>query len=446
MSQSTIFICSKCDAQSPKWSGRCLECGSWGTVQEVAGINKGAKSGPAPKPATLVKLSEITNQGSLTKLLTGINEIDRVFGSGITPGSLTLISGEPGIGKSTLVAQIANAIAQDHLVIYASGEESQSQVGARFKRLNCRLDNIRFTAVSDTDQILQASLEAKPGLLIIDSIQTVSTSDAPGEAGSLTQIRASASKCLSLAKEHNIAIILIGHITKDGQIAGPKSLEHIVDTVIYLETDSSQNYRLLRTTKNRFGSTNEVGIFEMTGSGFTPVSDPSGIFLESGHANMSGSAISAIMEGTRPFLIEIQALVTKTIFGYPQRKASGFDLNRLQILTAVLSKRAKLNLATQDIILNIIGGLKIADPGLDLAVALAISSALNNKIIPRETIILGEIGLSGEIRPVARLEDKLSSAQKLGFTKAIIPVQKYPAHSELEIISYRKLDEAINSL
>ena len=271
------------------------------------------------------------------------------------------------------------------------------------------------------EKILASIEQVKPCLVIIDSIQAVYTSALPSESGSINQIRASAVKFLEIAKKNNIAIILIGHITKDGLIAGPKSLEHIVDTVIYLETETTHNYYILRTTKNRFGSTNEIGVFTMTGSGFKEITNPSAVFIDASKEKISGSIISCIIEGTRPFLIEIQALVTKTVFGYPQRKASGFDLNRLQILTAVLTKRTKINLTNQDVILNIVGGLKINDPALDLAICLSIASSLLNQIINRQTIVLGEVGLGGEIRNITKLEQRLAEAEKLGFTKAVLP-------------------------
>lgn len=452
MAQVNLYHCSHCDAQFPKWSGRCLECGTWGSVIQstpvdfpMMGANKKAGT-EIIKPATLIDLNKLETSKKEQRLQTGVEEIDRVFGGGLVDGSFVLIGGEPGIGKSTIVAQIANAIGKQHLVVYASGEESTAQVSARFNRLACKLDNIKFTSETNADKIIAAAVEARPRLLIVDSIQTIYTNEAAGEAGSLTQIRASAAKFLGLAKQHNITIILIGHITKDGQLAGPKSLEHIVDTVIYLETDSSQNYRLLRATKNRFGSINEIGIFAMTGAGFEAVSNSSAIFLEQSETELPGSVISAVTEGTRPFLVEIQALVTKTIFGYPQRKSSGFDANRLQVLSAVMAKRSKINLMTQDIILNMVGGLKINDPGLDLAVCLAISSSMLNKAIKRDWLILGEVGLGGEIRPVPRLDDKLREAEKLGFTTAIIPDQKLAGKISLKTIRAKDINEALSKM
>jgi len=451
MSQANLYYCTNCDAQSPKWSGRCSECGAWGTVTQapnskIQGPN-GSQKQTLASPASLVELDKLELNKHENRLMTGVEEIDRVFGGGLVDGSLILIGGEPGIGKSTIVAQIADAIGQKNQVIYASGEESTTQVASRLNRLKCKLENIKFTSETNADKIIVAAMEAKPRLLIVDSIQTIYTAEAPSEAGSLTQIRACAAKFLALAKQHNVTVILIGHITKDGQLAGPKSLEHIVDTVIYLETDSSQNYRLLRATKNRFGSTNEIGIFAMTGTGFEAVTNSSAIFLEHSDTDLPGSIISAVTEGTRPFLVEIQALVSKTIFGYPQRKTSGFDTNRLGVLSAVMAKRTKVNLMTQDIILNLVGGLKINDPGLDLAVCLAITSSMLNKPINRQTLALGEVGLGGEIRPVSRLEDKLKEASKLGFTTAIIPDQKNPTRQAgLNIITVKNLAEAIEKI
>ena len=418
----TIYTCSNCGAQFPKWSGRCLECGGWGTLTEET-VDAKAKERQELKvgAARIIDLKEIKDEGG-EKIKTGVSEIDRVFGGGIVAGSLILLTGEPGIGKSTIVAQIADAVGStDNPVAYASGEESAGQIKDRLTRLNCDLGKIKFLSETNAEKIIAALSELKPRLAIIDSIQTIYSSLVESEAGNIAQIRAGAVKFLEIAKQKNIAVILIGHITKDGQIAGPKALEHIVDAVIYLEAENLHNYRILRATKNRFGSVNEIGIFEMTGAGFKEIKNPSSVFLDQGHENLSGSVVSAVLEGSRPFLVEIQALITKTVFGYPVRKASGFDLNRLQVLTAVLTKRAKINLTNQDVILNVVGGLKINDPALDLAVSAAIISSLLNQTIDRKTIILGEVGLGGEVRSASRLEDRLREAEKLGFTRAIIP-------------------------
>jgi len=363
-----------------------------------------------------------------------------VLGGGFVPGSLILLSGEPGIGKSTLVAQIADALSKDRLVIYVSGEESAAQVKGRLERLNCSLDNLRFIGETNIEKIISSVLKAKPDLIIIDSIQTVYSSLIPSEAGSLNQIRAGAVKFLEVAKEHDITVILIGHITKDGQVAGPKSLEHIVDTVLYLEAETNNNYCLLRASKNRFGSINELGILEMTGLGFKEVLNPSLVFIDAAHVELAGSVIGCVVEGTRPFLVDIQSLVSKTVFGYPQRKTSGFDLNRLQVLSAVLSKRTKINLTSQDIILNVVGGLRLNDPALDLAVCAAIISSGLNKNFDRHTIVLGEVGLGGEIRAVSKIEQRLAEAEKLGFTQAIIPNVDVKA-KKIKIIKLKNLAE-----
>ena len=445
MKDNNLFICSKCDAQYPKWSGRCSECGAWGSLSQLI-INNEELKIKNTKQATVIDLATIDSQVNQPRLTTGVEEIDRVFGGGLVVGSLALLGGEPGIGKSTLVAQIANALGQNSPVLYASGEESASQVKLRLERLNCRLDNLKFVSETKAEAIIAAARALQPALVIIDSIQTVYLEELPAEAGSVTQIRGTAVRFLELAKNDNITVILIGHITKDGAIAGPKTLEHIVDTVLYLETDASQNYRFLRATKNRFGSTNELGIFEMISQGLTPITDSASIFLEATASLTPGAAISAVTEGTRTFLVEVQALVSKTVFGYPVRRASGFDLNRLQVLTAVLTKRGSINLSTADIILNIVGGLKINDPGLDLAIAAAIASSLNNRTISAGTLFLGEVGLGGEIRAVARLEDKLKAAAKLNFKRVIVPFNSKITNKDLEIIPVKNLTEALSRI
>jgi len=314
----TIYACSNCDAQFPKWSGRCLECGGWGTLQMQTVDQKTADKMIAVSPAEIIDLEKLGAQGEIQRLTTDIQELDRVLGGGIMCGSLILLGGEPGIGKSTLVAQIANAIGRNGQAIYASGEESASQIKVRFDRLGVKANNIKFLSETNVEKIVATIKELKPTLVIIDSIQTIYSSNIAGEAGNINQIRGSAVNFLEAAKTNDIAIILIGHITKDGSLAGPKSLEHIVDTVLYLETETNHGYHILRAAKNRFGSINEIGIFEMTSNGFKEITNPSSIFIEPSQ-NSTGSVISCIMEGTRPFLIEVQALVSKTVFGYPQR-------------------------------------------------------------------------------------------------------------------------------
>ena len=436
-----LYVCSKCDAQFSKWNGRCTVCESWGTVAEATNTTKGG----GVKPAFIVKGSQIKAAAEIKRLATGISELDRVFGGGLVPGSLILLGGEPGIGKSTIAAQIAQALPAGKTVVYASGEESIDQIALRLTRIGCDINRLDFIGETEVEAITAALMPAPPDLLIIDSIQTVRAASEAGEAGGLGQIRATTVKLLEFAKKRQTAVLIIGHITKDGQIAGPKTLEHLVDTVIYLESDASQTYRIMRTSKNRFGSTNEVGVFEMTGGGLKAVDNPASLFLEPGDSSVPGSALSAVMEGTRPFLAEVQALTGKTVFGYPQRRSSGFDSNRLQILAAVMMKRARLNLSAHDIILNVVGGLKVADPGLDLAVCMAIASSMTDRPLSRQTLVLGEVGLGGEIRPVPRLELKLKEAAKLGFTRAIVPKNEL-AIKGLEIKAVKTLSEALGLL
>lgn len=444
MSVKTIYTCTRCDAQSPKWQGRCLECGAWGTLSLGTKEEK-TNQKLSVAPAEIVRLADVSTDENFRRLETGTSEIDRVFGGGIVTGSLTLLSGEPGIGKSTLVAQIADPLAKKHTIIYSSGEESLGQVKLRLERLGCNLQNFNFINGTDIEKIIAAVETESPELVIIDSIQTVQTNLIPQEAGSLNQIRAVAVRCLETAKRRNIAFILIGHVTKDGNIAGPKSLEHLVDTVLYLEQETARGYQLLRASKNRFGSTNELGVFEMTHTGFKPITNPSAIFLDDTISTTGGSATSCIIEGTRPFLLEVQALVTKTVFGYPQRKTSGFDLNRLQVLAAVINKRTKFNLTNQDIILNMVGGLRITDPGLDLAVCAAIVSSFLDKPLDRQILIIGEVGLGGEIRPVSHMNIRIKEAAKLGFKKIITPRFDQEVKG-LKSIIVKNLDEAISAL
>lgn len=444
----TIYECSKCGAQFPKWNGRCLECGAWSTLGERTTDTKEQEKKQLANVvgAEVIDLNSVGDIGTDSRIRTNISEVDRVLGGGFVPGSLTLLSGEPGIGKSTILAQIADAVAgtgEGEFVVYVSGEESAAQIKNRLVRLRCDVSRIKFISETNVEKIIAAVRGLRPRLLIIDSIQTVYSSLVGAEAGGVSQIRYSTVSFLELAKREDIATILIGHITKDGAVAGPKSLEHIVDTVIYLECEANSDYRILRSTKNRFGSVNELGIFEMTGAGFVEIKNPSSVFLEKNHQDMPGSVISCIMEGTRPFLIEIQALVSKTVFGYPQRKASGFDLNRLQVLTAVLTKRAGVNLSNQDVILNVVGGMKVNDPSIDLAVCSAIISSLLNKTQSRRTIILGEVGLGGEVRNVSRIKERLLEAANLGFNEAIIPVADVGKIKGMELLPVKNLGEII---
>jgi len=434
-----IYSCSKCGAQSSKWSGRCLECGTWGTmesdIKEEESSKKTARS--QAKPADIIDL-KLLKEEEFSKMRFAWIEAERVLGGGIVPGSLTLFSGEPGIGKSTMLAQIADKLAKNYKVLYISGEESAGQVKVRLERLNCSIENIKFVSETNLERIASLLNSYKPDLAIVDSIQAIYSGIIDSEPGNLSQIRGCASHFLEISKQENISVILIGHITKDGQVAGPKSLEHIVDTVLYLESDLSNNYTVLKSTKNRFGSTSEIGLFEMTGNGFKAVKESADIFISKEITEMSGSVISSVIEGTRPLLLDIQALVSKTIFGYPQRKSAGFDLNRLQVLTAVISKRTKLNLVSKDIVLNIVGGLKINDTALDLAVCLAIISSGLNLKVDRQTLVLGEVGLGGELRSISKIDTRVKSAIKLGFKQIIIP------QSQVKLFKDTKANKDIN--
>lgn len=438
-SPATIFVCSNCEAQFPKWQGRCTECGKWGTIAEHA-LKKDAKSvnsAPSAKTTPLTQFSVNT----VSRIKTGIEEFDRVLGGGIVPSSLVLVGGEPGIGKSTLILQIAAKIGKK--VLYVSGEESGSQIKMRFDRLNLNGDNISIVNETHLETVCSTIAEAMPELAIIDSIQTVYSDMVPSEPGSVSQVKAATVKLLETAKQSRTAIFIIGHITKEGVVAGPKTLEHLVDTVIYLEGDRYHMHRILRTIKNRFGSTNEVGIFEMASTGLMEVKNPSAMFLEEKTVPASGSVVAATVEGTRVFLAEVQALVSKTSFGYPQRKTQGFDLNRLNVLVAVLQRRAGIHLDGYDIYVNIAGGLKISEPACDLAVCLAIVSSKKNIVLDTRTAALGEVGLSGEVRMVNLLEKRVLEAEKLGFKKIIVPKNKVNVSTSCEIITIQTLSEAI---
>ena len=452
MSEKTIFTCSACDAQSPKWSGRCLNCGKWGTLAETSegqgAKGKGQKFSLDAKKFNqkkLVDFNTIAGQ-KFERVKTKMAEIDQIMGGGIVPGSLILLGGEPGIGKSTLVLQILKQLDNGTPLLYCSGEESAQQIKLRVDRLNYKPQNLRFFGETNIEEVCAAIHSFKPQLAVVDSIQTVYSNEVESEAGNVSQIRACTVKLLEAAKTTNTAVILVGHVTKDGTMAGPKTLEHLVDVVLYLEGDKYQGFRLLRSSKNRFGSTNEIGVLEMTEQGLEEVKNPAKSFLSATPQNLPGSVVSCFVEGNRAFLVEVQALVTPTIFGYPQRKTSGYDLNRLQMISAVLFKRASLNLNNQDIHLNIVGGFKVTEPAIDLAVALAITSALRNVPLPQNTLAIGELGLGGEIRPVQNLEKRIYEAQKLGFTNIIAPDTKLQKEYTVIIQRVKHISEAIKSL
>lgn len=440
----TIYECQKCGAQTTKWAGRCLDCGAWGTLVEVM-KSESQKVMAAEKIPTgkVVNFNEVTGK-DFARIKTGLGEFDQVLGGGIVPGSLVLLGGEPGIGKSTLVAQLAASISDESkTTLYVSGEESAEQVKMRLDRLGLNSKSLQFLGETNIDIICSTTTKLKPALAIVDSIQTMATPELPSEAGSVNQVRACTVKLLEVAKKNNIPIFIIGHVTKEGQVAGPKTLEHLVDTVLYLEGDRFHAYRLLRTVKNRFGSTDEIGIFEMQSGGLKEVKNPSAIFLEERDENIAGSAITCVVEGSRPLLVEIQSLVSRTYFGYPQRRSAGFDLNRLQLLIAVLGKRASMNLGTHDVHLNVAGGYKIQEPACDLAVLLAVASAFKNKTLPRDMIIFGEVGLGGEVRATGQAEKRINEAEKMGFKEVLTPNFKQPVKGKIKITKVKNILEAL---
>lgn len=420
MKIKTVYSCSACGYESGKWIGKCPDCNAWNSFSEsTAHISNTPRKMGKIEARTPLKLH--LQKSDNKRITTSIDEFNRVMGGGIVPGSLTLLSGEPGIGKSTLTLQIAKSIAEQNKVLIISGEESVEQIAERAHRLGISENNLSAINEFALEVILETIKAEKPVVAIVDSIQVVSSLDMPQAAGSITQIRYCTEKLMELAKTKNISLILIGHVTKEGNLAGPRVLEHLVDTVLHFEGDRFQNFRMLKCAKNRFGSCSEVGIFEMNELGLTEVKNPSEQFLEGRRNGAIGSVITVAIEGTRPFLVEVQALTCTTVFGYPKRTANGFDLNRLQILIAVLEKHAKLNLQNQDVFINVVGGIKLNEPAADLAVLTAIASSLLKKPLLEGTITFGEVGLSGELRKVNHEDKRRSEATKLGFPKIVGP-------------------------
>ena len=450
--QKSVYVCQNCGADSPKWIGKCPSCGEWNTyVEEIVlkesaqKIQLGGFEFTKQKPVLIQNVESEENE----RIDTSCNELNRVLGGGLVPGSLVLIGGEPGIGKSTLVLQVVLNM-KGKRILYVSGEESARQLKLRSDRLKSENSDCYIVSETVLEQILTHVQNIKPDLLVVDSIQTVSTEIAESSAGSVTQVRECTATLLKFAKETNTPVILIGHINKEGSIAGPKVLEHIVDTVLQFEGDQHYMYRILRSIKNRFGSTSELGIFEMQQSGLREVSNPSELLLSQNHEGLSGVAISATIEGIRPFLIEVQALVSTAVYGTPQRSCTGFDFRRLNMLLAVLEKRAGFKLGQKDVFLNIAGGIKVNDPAIDLAVIAAILSSNLDLAIQKQICMAGEIGLSGEIRPVNRIEQRIGEAQKLGFKKILIPHFNSKSVDfssfKIEVIQVRKIEEAIKFL
>lgn len=414
MKLKTVYVCEKCSYQSSKWAGKCPECNAWNSFIEDVVSNEEAKKDRVQrtiKAPTITRLTHETTQKA--RLSTNISELDRVLGGGIVEGSVILLGGEPGIGKSTLTLQLAAQLTKDNQkVLLVSGEESVSQIARRAERLKIKTENLFLLNETMVEAIIAALRAEKPDFAIIDSIQVIASGEVTGLQGGVTQVRACTEELMTFAKESGTPLLIISHVTKDGHLAGPKTLEHLVDTVLYLEGDRYHDLRLIRGIKNRFGATNEVGLFEMTGAGLKEVPDPTKAFLENRQENPIGSCLTVTIEGSRPLIIEIQALTNKTHFGYPKRATSGFDLNRLQLLIAVLQKHANIDLSQHDVYVNVVGGLKIKDPTIDLAVCLAILSSHKKIPLPSNLVAFGELGLSGEIRKGFRFADREKTTQK----------------------------------
>lgn len=427
LKSKTKFVCSQCGYESAKWYGQCPGCSSWNSFEEEvvrpSNVSK-TSSGSASVKLTAYKLKNIETDTEI-RYKTGLKELDRVLGGGLVKGSLVLLSGDPGIGKSTILLQICQYLGQNLDILYVSGEESAGQIKLRAHRLDVNTENLEILCDSDMESICEYIRQEKPNLVIIDSIQTVGIQSLSSSTGSVTQVRECTNLLMNTVKVLNIPSIIVGHVNKDGNIAGPKVLEHIVDAVLYFEGERHMSYRILRAVKNRYGSTNEIGVFEMTDTGLSDVENPSLVLISGRPKNTSGSCVMCVMEGSRPILAEVQALVTSTNFGNPRRMANGFDYNRLAMIIAVLEKRAGYFFGNTDAYINIAGGLKVDEPASDLSVALSLISSLKDEPIKEDVIAFGEIGLGGEIRGVGNCEQRVKEAARLGFTKCIIPYHNF---------------------
>ena len=484
----SVFVCSECGYEAPKWMGRCPSCGSWNTFYEekleaTSSSGNVVKLRESEKPR---KLNSVEGRDEI-RTKTGYEEVDRVLGGGLVKGSLVLLGGEPGIGKSTLILQLCNKLAGSYnksdsngnrivksdnklasegdktagegdktagdenrgIVLYVSGEESAEQVKLRADRLNINNDNIMFLGETDIDAIETQILDIKPKLVIIDSIQTMFSNEITSAPGTVSQVREITARIMKCCKQNQITTIIIGHVTKDGNIAGPRILEHMVDTVLYLEGERYFSYRILRSVKNRFGSTNEIGMFEMKNEGMCEVTNPSSVLISEDSEEVPGACIVCSLEGTRPLLVELQALTTTSIYGIPKRTGNGIDFNKIALLIAVLEKRARMNLGNQDVYLNVVSGMKINEPAIDLGIAAVIASSFKSVYIPKNTAIIGEVGLTGEIRAVNMIDKRLKEAQRLGIKRIIIPQNNAKLLKEsykLDIIGVKNINEALRAL
>jgi DNA repair protein RadA/Sms len=449
---NTIFLCQSCGFESRKWLGKCPECGEWNSLVEerVVTTKKGsAKGGFRLREAKAIAYNEIESQDD-ARLSSGVTEFDRVLGGGIVPGTLVLLGGDPGIGKSTLLLQVAEKLSTTgSTVLYVSGEESERQIKLRGERLRIEADRLLLLPETNLENILREVDRVKPSAIIVDSIQTTFSSDIESAPGSISQIREVAAQFLLLAKTRSIPVFLIGHVTKEGSIAGPRALEHIVDTVLYFEGERHHNHRIVRATKNRFGAANEVGVFEMTSSGLKPVANPSQMFLAERPADAAGSVVTACVEGTRPMLVEIQALVSSSKYGTGRRMTQGVDQNRVALMIAMLEKRAGLQLLGDDVFVNIAGGMEVDEPAVDLGLVTAIASSFRNQPIDAHTAVFGEVGLTGEVRGATQASVRAREAQALGFKKIVMPASNTSGLEKLlglRVVGVRSVDEALSEL
>ena len=447
-----IYTCNQCGYESTKWNGKCPSCGAWNSFEEdiadisPAGGRGAASQGAAPDLSDSILELEDIGADSDVRYDTGIGELNRVLGGGLVKGSLVLLGGEPGIGKSTILLQICQFLGEDHSVLYVSGEESARQIKLRAQRLGVDTENLYILTATDAEAVARTIASSAPDIAIIDSIQTMSIGRITSSPGSLTQVRECTNLFMHTAKNQEIPIIIVGHVNKDGAIAGPKVMEHIVDAVLYFEGERHQSYRILRAVKNRFGSTNEIGVFEMLDKGLREVANPSQMLLEGRPHNVSGTCVACVMEGSRPILAEVQALASKTGYAAPRRMATGFDFNRLNIIIAVLEKRLGVYMGTLDVYLNIVGGFRLDEPAGDLPVAMALYSGIMDKQIDEELIAFGEIGLGGEIRSVSHIAQRIREAERMGFKTCVVPKQSMsavdPKEYDIEIIPASTLKQA----
>lgn len=450
----TVYRCTECGADHPKWAGRCDACGEWNTLAEEvaapatrASARTRAPARPAADGAAVVRLRDVRSART-ARLSSGIAELDFVLGGGIVPGSMVLVGGEPGIGKSTLLLQVAASLtAAGTDVLYVSGEESPLQVKLRAERLG-QGDQVQLLCETSLEQILDAATAQRPAVVVVDSIQTTATEDLDGAPGNVGQVRECAARLMRFAKSSGATVIVVGHVTKGGGIAGPKTLEHIVDTVLYFEGEGTGDHRVLRATKNRFGSVDEIGVFRMTADGLLGVDNPSALFLGDHEGRASGSAITALLEGTRPVLVEVQALAARAGFGTPQRVTTGFDGRRLALLLAVLDKRANLSCAQLDVFLNVVGGLRMQEPAGDLAVAAALASSIYDRALPTDAVFIGEVGLGGEVRPVSQSERRLAEAAQLGFHTVFLAERGRPRRvpGGMRVVGVSSIDRLFKEL